>query len=70
MNAPDDFHSASLIISSVAVLQLELVQKTDSTCQDDSNNTNRFANLAQVADRVQTSRCDRERRLMILRGCL
>eukprot|EP00959_Pyramimonas_sp_CCMP1952_P091931 1924463-Pyramimonas_sp.AAC.1 len=56
MNAPDDFGWVSVIISSVAVMQLELsTTKTESTCQYDSNNTNSFADLARVADRIQTS---------------
>eukprot|EP00959_Pyramimonas_sp_CCMP1952_P315505 6603371-Pyramimonas_sp.AAC.1 len=31
------------------------VQETDSTSQDDSNNTNSFADLDRAADRVQSS---------------
>eukprot|EP00959_Pyramimonas_sp_CCMP1952_P140911 2949421-Pyramimonas_sp.AAC.1 len=54
----------SVTMSPLAALQLELIQKTESVCQDDSNNTN-FADLA-IADRVQTSGFDRRTRLMIL----
>eukprot|EP00959_Pyramimonas_sp_CCMP1952_P036615 766117-Pyramimonas_sp.AAC.1 len=35
-------------------------------CQDDSNNTNRFADLARLAERVQTSGVKRRTRLMVL----
>eukprot|EP00959_Pyramimonas_sp_CCMP1952_P291765 6102636-Pyramimonas_sp.AAC.1 len=52
--------------SSVALLQPELCAQIDSTSQDDLNNTNSLANLARVADRVQTSQCDRRTRLMSL----
>eukprot|EP00959_Pyramimonas_sp_CCMP1952_P316867 6632629-Pyramimonas_sp.AAC.1 len=44
--------------------QLELsTENTESICQDNSNNTNRFADLARLADRVQTveSRGERAR---------
>eukprot|EP00959_Pyramimonas_sp_CCMP1952_P149738 3132917-Pyramimonas_sp.AAC.1 len=60
----DDIEPASVRISSVALLQPELRAIVDSTSQDDSNNTNSFANLTRVADRVQTSECDRRTRLM------
>eukprot|EP00959_Pyramimonas_sp_CCMP1952_P189443 3962826-Pyramimonas_sp.AAC.1 len=33
------------------------------------NNTNRFANLARLADRVQTSQFNRRTRLIILNRC-
>eukprot|EP00959_Pyramimonas_sp_CCMP1952_P136834 2863321-Pyramimonas_sp.AAC.1 len=62
MNAPE---WVSVRISSVAVVQLELSTE-NRHCQDDSNNTNRSADLARVADQVQSSRCDRLTCLMIL----
>eukprot|EP00959_Pyramimonas_sp_CCMP1952_P148466 3106351-Pyramimonas_sp.AAC.1 len=43
---------------------LEL-KKTDSARQTDWTNTNRFAELARAADRVQSSRWDRRMRLII-----
>eukprot|EP00959_Pyramimonas_sp_CCMP1952_P305998 6403700-Pyramimonas_sp.AAC.1 len=57
-------------MSSVAVLQPELRAKTDSTSQDDSNDKNSFADIARVADRAQTSGCNRRTRLIILHRCL
>eukprot|EP00959_Pyramimonas_sp_CCMP1952_P010504 220206-Pyramimonas_sp.AAC.1 len=65
-NGPDDSESVSVRISSSALLQLELRAKTDSTSQDDPNDTNSFADLARVSDRVQTSGCNRRTRLIIL----
>eukprot|EP00959_Pyramimonas_sp_CCMP1952_P366261 7670968-Pyramimonas_sp.AAC.1 len=62
-NANDD---SSVRISYVALLQPKLRVKIDSTSQDDSNNMNSFANLARVADRVQTSGFNRRARLIIL----
>eukprot|EP00959_Pyramimonas_sp_CCMP1952_P000059 1058-Pyramimonas_sp.AAC.1 len=41
-------------------------QKTESFCEDDSHNTNRFAGLARLTDRVQISGFDRRTRLNIL----
>eukprot|EP00959_Pyramimonas_sp_CCMP1952_P338042 7079157-Pyramimonas_sp.AAC.1 len=38
----------------VAALQLELGRKSDNVYQVDSNNTNRFVDLARLADRFQT----------------
>eukprot|EP00959_Pyramimonas_sp_CCMP1952_P451767 9458758-Pyramimonas_sp.AAC.1 len=63
-NPHDDIESVSVRISSVALIQPELHAIIDSTSQDDSNNTDSFANLARVADRVQTSECDGRTRLM------
>eukprot|EP00959_Pyramimonas_sp_CCMP1952_P127895 2674789-Pyramimonas_sp.AAC.1 len=65
-NANDTSDSVSVRISSVALLQPELRAKTDRTSQDDSNDTNSFATLAGVADRIQTSGCNRRTRLIIL----
>eukprot|EP00959_Pyramimonas_sp_CCMP1952_P467327 9491399-Pyramimonas_sp.AAC.1 len=56
-DASDVSESFSVITSPVAPLQPELVQKTDSTSQDDSNDTNSFADPARAADPVQTSPC-------------
>eukprot|EP00959_Pyramimonas_sp_CCMP1952_P428939 8983849-Pyramimonas_sp.AAC.1 len=42
------------------------VQKTDSTSQDNSKNTNSFAILERAADRVQSSGFERQTRLMTL----
>eukprot|EP00959_Pyramimonas_sp_CCMP1952_P144413 3023175-Pyramimonas_sp.AAC.1 len=53
-------------MSSLALLQPELRAKTDSTSQDDSNDTNSFADLARVADRFQTSGCNGRTRMIIL----
>eukprot|EP00959_Pyramimonas_sp_CCMP1952_P223595 4675147-Pyramimonas_sp.AAC.1 len=44
--APDASGLFSLRTSTVALLQPELRAKIDSTSQDNSNNTNSFANLA------------------------
>eukprot|EP00959_Pyramimonas_sp_CCMP1952_P428140 8966854-Pyramimonas_sp.AAC.1 len=65
-NAHDVSESVSVHISSVALPQPELRAKIDSTSEDHSNNTNSFASLARVADRVQTSGCNRRTRLIIL----
>eukprot|EP00959_Pyramimonas_sp_CCMP1952_P472112 9499514-Pyramimonas_sp.AAC.1 len=65
-NAHDDFESVPVRISSEALLQPELRAKIESPSQDDSNNTNSFANLARVADRIQTYGCNRRTRLIIL----
>eukprot|EP00959_Pyramimonas_sp_CCMP1952_P076785 1604638-Pyramimonas_sp.AAC.1 len=51
-----------------ALLQLELVDNTDNAYQVDSNNTNRCADLARLADRVQTYGFNWRARLMILRA--
>eukprot|EP00959_Pyramimonas_sp_CCMP1952_P203925 4264581-Pyramimonas_sp.AAC.1 len=40
--------------------------KTANVCQDDSNSTKRFADLARLADRVQPSGFNRRMRLIIL----
>eukprot|EP00959_Pyramimonas_sp_CCMP1952_P190846 3991045-Pyramimonas_sp.AAC.1 len=53
-------------MSPIAALQLELIPENRERLQDDSNNTNRFANLARLADRVKTSRFNRRTRLIIL----
>eukprot|EP00959_Pyramimonas_sp_CCMP1952_P000755 14747-Pyramimonas_sp.AAC.1 len=42
------------------------MQKTESTSQDDSNNTNGFAIRDRAADRVQSSGFNRQLSLMIL----
>eukprot|EP00959_Pyramimonas_sp_CCMP1952_P303543 6352154-Pyramimonas_sp.AAC.1 len=68
-DAPDVSQSIPVIISPAAY-SLSSMQKTDSTSQDDSNNTNSFANLAPVADRVETSACNRQTRLMSANRCL
>eukprot|EP00959_Pyramimonas_sp_CCMP1952_P361776 7576703-Pyramimonas_sp.AAC.1 len=65
-NGPDNSESVSLRMSSVALLQPEIRAKTDSTSQDDSNDTNSCADLARVADRVQTSGRNRRTCLIIL----
>eukprot|EP00959_Pyramimonas_sp_CCMP1952_P347790 7285254-Pyramimonas_sp.AAC.1 len=65
-NGPDDSEPVSVRTSSLALLQPELRAITDTTSQDDSNDTNSFANLARVVDRVQTSGCNRQTRLIIL----
>eukprot|EP00959_Pyramimonas_sp_CCMP1952_P078625 1643399-Pyramimonas_sp.AAC.1 len=44
-------------MSSLALLQPELRARTDSTSQGNSNDTNSFADLARILDRVQTSQC-------------
>eukprot|EP00959_Pyramimonas_sp_CCMP1952_P408468 8560784-Pyramimonas_sp.AAC.1 len=59
-------NQVSVRMSSVALLQPEFRAKTDSTSQDDSNDTNSFAELARVADQVQTSGCNRRTRLISL----
>eukprot|EP00959_Pyramimonas_sp_CCMP1952_P043358 906997-Pyramimonas_sp.AAC.1 len=64
-SAPDDSESVS-VSTLKRFYSPSLLLKTDSTCQDDSKNTNSFADLARVADGVQTSRCIRRTRLMIL----
>eukprot|EP00959_Pyramimonas_sp_CCMP1952_P119176 2491532-Pyramimonas_sp.AAC.1 len=56
----------AVTMSPVAVLQLGLSTENRSVCQDDWNNTNRFADLAQLADRIQTSGFNRRTRLIIL----
>eukprot|EP00959_Pyramimonas_sp_CCMP1952_P254213 5310598-Pyramimonas_sp.AAC.1 len=53
-------------MSSVSVLQLEVCAEIQSFCQDDWNNTNSFADLARLGDRVQTSALNRRTRLIIL----
>ncbi len=58
--------AVGVLTSTVAALQLELSTEARQHRQDDSNNTNSFADLARVADRVQTSACNRRTRLMIL----
>eukprot|EP00959_Pyramimonas_sp_CCMP1952_P257744 5385902-Pyramimonas_sp.AAC.1 len=40
--------------------------RTESSCQDDSKNTNMFADLARLTDRVETSRLNSRTRLIIL----
>eukprot|EP00959_Pyramimonas_sp_CCMP1952_P141506 2961530-Pyramimonas_sp.AAC.1 len=64
-NAPGDTGSVYMRTSSVARLNLQF-RETDSTCQDHSCDTSSSADLARVADRVQTSRRNRRTRLMIL----
>eukprot|EP00959_Pyramimonas_sp_CCMP1952_P035674 746962-Pyramimonas_sp.AAC.1 len=66
MNAPDDFGWVYVDISSGCARQLEL----STGNRHDSNNTNSFADLARVADRVQTSGCNRQTHLIIPRGFL
>eukprot|EP00959_Pyramimonas_sp_CCMP1952_P278797 5829287-Pyramimonas_sp.AAC.1 len=63
-DASDVCESTPLITSPVAPYSPSQVQKTDSTSQDDSNNTNSFADLGRAADRVQSSGFDRRTRLM------
>eukprot|EP00959_Pyramimonas_sp_CCMP1952_P239718 5009399-Pyramimonas_sp.AAC.1 len=58
-DGPDDSEKVSVRMSSVALLQPELRAKTDSTSQEDSNDTNSFADPARVTDRFQTSGCNR-----------
>jgi hypothetical protein len=55
-----------VLTSTVAALQPSSVENTDNAYQVDSKNTNRFAGLARLADRVQTSGFNRRTRLMIL----
>ena len=55
-----------VLTSTVAALQLELSRKYDNAYQVDSNNTNRFADLARLTDRVQTSGLNRRTCLIIL----
>eukprot|EP00959_Pyramimonas_sp_CCMP1952_P424480 8890743-Pyramimonas_sp.AAC.1 len=69
-NQLGNFKPDSVRISSVALSQPELRTKTDSTSQDNPNDTDSFADLARVADRVQTSRCNRQTRLLILNQCM
>eukprot|EP00959_Pyramimonas_sp_CCMP1952_P056344 1176634-Pyramimonas_sp.AAC.1 len=64
-NASDDLQSISMRISFVAALQLELITENQEFL-DDSNNTNRFADLARLTVRVQTSGLNRRTRLIIL----
>eukprot|EP00959_Pyramimonas_sp_CCMP1952_P175061 3658307-Pyramimonas_sp.AAC.1 len=64
-NAPNASGSASVRTSSVALLQPELIQKMGNICQEDSENRNSFADLARVADPVQTSACNSRTDLMI-----
>eukprot|EP00959_Pyramimonas_sp_CCMP1952_P247421 5172177-Pyramimonas_sp.AAC.1 len=64
-NAPDYSASVSVRISSVAAAELEFSTEYRQF-RDDSGDTNSFADLARVADRVQTSACDRQTRLMSL----
>ena len=56
----------SVTKSPLAALQLELSTENRERLHNDSNNTNRCATLARLADRVQTSGFDRRTRLMIL----
>eukprot|EP00959_Pyramimonas_sp_CCMP1952_P380549 7972689-Pyramimonas_sp.AAC.1 len=65
-NAPGDTESVHVRTSSVAPLNLELNTETDITGQNDSKNTNSLTDLARVADRDQSSGCNRRTRLMIL----
>eukprot|EP00959_Pyramimonas_sp_CCMP1952_P138078 2890086-Pyramimonas_sp.AAC.1 len=51
-DAPDVFESIPVITSPYSP---RLVHKTNSTSEDESNNTNSFANLALAADRVQSA---------------
>eukprot|EP00959_Pyramimonas_sp_CCMP1952_P280831 5869762-Pyramimonas_sp.AAC.1 len=53
-------------MSSVAALQLEKVQKTESVYYNYSTNTNRFASLPKLPDSVQTSEFNRRTRLIII----
>ena len=56
-----------VLTSTVAALHVEFsAENTDNAYQVDSNNTNRFADLARLADRVQTSGFNRRTRLIIL----
>eukprot|EP00959_Pyramimonas_sp_CCMP1952_P091029 1905957-Pyramimonas_sp.AAC.1 len=63
-NAHNNIKSGSVRISSAAVPQPELRAKIDSTSRYDSKNTNSFVNPARIADRVQTSECDRRTHMM------
>eukprot|EP00959_Pyramimonas_sp_CCMP1952_P077446 1618826-Pyramimonas_sp.AAC.1 len=56
----------SVTMSPVAALQLELNTENGEFLSDDSNSTNRFGDLARLADQVQTSRFNRRTCLMIL----
>eukprot|EP00959_Pyramimonas_sp_CCMP1952_P201545 4214461-Pyramimonas_sp.AAC.1 len=56
----------SLQMSSLALLKPEVRAKTDSISQNNSNDTNSFADLARVADRVKSSGCNRRTRLIIV----
>eukprot|EP00959_Pyramimonas_sp_CCMP1952_P389443 8160505-Pyramimonas_sp.AAC.1 len=62
MDAPNEIDSSQVRISFIAILHRELSKKTDSTRQNASKNTNRFADLARAADPVQSSRWDRQKR--------
>eukprot|EP00959_Pyramimonas_sp_CCMP1952_P137495 2877657-Pyramimonas_sp.AAC.1 len=59
-SASDYYASVSVRISSVAPLE----QTTGSPCRDGPSDTNSLADLARVADRFQTSACDRRTRPM------
>eukprot|EP00959_Pyramimonas_sp_CCMP1952_P165786 3465142-Pyramimonas_sp.AAC.1 len=63
-DAPDVSGSIPLIISLQRPYSPSYVQKIDSTSEDDSNNTNSFANLARAAGRVEGSECDKWTRMM------
>eukprot|EP00959_Pyramimonas_sp_CCMP1952_P157218 3287622-Pyramimonas_sp.AAC.1 len=58
-HALDDVESIDVRTSSVALPNFELSTENRQDCQDDSNDTNRFTDLARVADRVQSPRCHR-----------
>eukprot|EP00959_Pyramimonas_sp_CCMP1952_P437437 9158646-Pyramimonas_sp.AAC.1 len=56
-HAPHYAESIDVRTSSVALPYIKLNTETDSICQGESSNTNRFTDLARVADRIQTSGC-------------
>ena len=58
--------AVGVLTSTVSALQLELSRKYRQRAQVHSNNINRFADLALLADRVETYRFNRRTRLIIL----
>eukprot|EP00959_Pyramimonas_sp_CCMP1952_P322998 6758698-Pyramimonas_sp.AAC.1 len=52
--------------SSEALLQLEISEENHHHFEQKLVDTNSFADLTRVEDRVQTSRCNRRMRLIIL----